>query len=300
MAGTSAVQQLTVAAVPGFDNAPLRVAINDKLFSHHGVSVTVQSYPTLKKAYAALASGRADVVSGDYASLLYEQAQKHAQLRLIADGYDAVPGMMEVLTLPGSGITTPQQLVGKYVATPLAPLAQFKRNIPYSIETLTTDSVLESDGVSPSSINWTPMPAGDLIKALHDHTVSAIVVTDPYILKAETQLGAVELLDACSGVTASLPLSGYFSTASYAGEHAAALRGFQAALSQAKSDSAMPGTVQPVLTGLPGMTTQEAALVTLGQYPTSLSAGQVQRVADLMYSAGMITAPVSVKGMVFH
>lgn len=306
MFGTSSAsgqgQKITVAAVPGFDSAPLQVAVRDRMFAQHGVTVTVQNYPTLGKAFSALASGRANVISGDYASLLYEQAIfPRARLRLIADGYDAVPGVIEVLTLPGSRITTPEALQGQVVATPQPQLAPYASNRPYNIETLTTDSALESDGVSPSSITWKPMPPGNMIRALGNHTVSAIVATEPYILQAETRLGAVELLDSTSGVTASLPLSGYFTTAGYASGHAAGLHAFQTALNQAKAESAaMPGTVQAVVKGLPGMTAHDATLVTLGQYPSFLSAGQIQRVADLMYSSGMIQTTIDVKGLVFH
>ncbi len=51
---------------------------------------------------------------------------------------------------------------------------------------------------------------------------------------------------------------------------------------------------------LPGMSAQEAALVTIGQYPTFLSVGQVQRVADLMYGTGMIRTTISVRPMLFR
>ncbi len=292
-------QQITVAVVPGFANAPLQVAVKNGLFTQHGVDVTVQTYQTLQQAYAALASGQANIISGDYAGLLYQQARR-AQLRLIADGYDATPGLMEVLTLPGSAITAPQDLEGKAVATPPQQLAPFSGNTPYNIETLATESVLQSDGVNPTSVRWKAMPPGSMISALRHHTVSAIVATEPYVLQAETQLGAVELFDACSGVTASLPLSGYFTAAGYARRHAAALHGFQAALNEAKASTAQFGTVRSVLRTLPGMTPGEAALVTVGQYPTFLSVGQVQRVADLMYGTGMITTTISVKNLVFH
>jgi NitT/TauT family transport system substrate-binding protein len=43
-----------------------------------------------------------------------------------------------------------------------------------------------------------------------------------------------------------------------------------------------------------GMSTQNAALVTIGSFPTSLSVAQVQRVADLMYVTGVISTPLSV------
>jgi NitT/TauT family transport system substrate-binding protein len=294
-------QQITVAVVPNFANAPLQVAAKDGLFTENRVNVTVRTYQTLQQAYAALTSGQAEVISGDYAGLLYMQAHAaHGRLRLIADGYDATPGLMEVLTLPGSAITAPQDLEGQAVATPPTELAPYSADAPYNSETLATEAVLQSDGVSPPGVQWEAMAPSSMISALRDHTVSAIVATQPYILQAETELGAVELLDACSGVTASLPLSGYFSTAGFAGGHAEALQGFRSALNAATASTAQLGTVRTVLRTLPGMSSQEAALVTIGQYPTFLSVGQVQRVADLMYDTGMITSTVSVKNLVFR
>jgi len=294
-------EQITVAVVPNVGNAPLQVAVKDGLFTEHGVHVTVRTYQTLAQAYAALSSGRADVISGDYAGLLYLQTPAaHARLRLIADGYDAAPGVMEVLTLPGSAIKAPQDLEGQAVATPPKELAPFSANAPYNSETLATEAVLQSDGVSPPSVQWKAMAPSSMISALRDHTVSAIVTTQPYILQAETELGAVELLDACSGATASLPLSGYFAMAGFAAGHAAALHDFRSALNAATASTAQLGTARTVLRTLPGMSSREAALVTIGQYPTFLSVGQVQRVADLMYGTGMITSTISVGKLVFR
>jgi len=294
-------QQITVAVVPGFANAPLQVAVRDGLFTRDRLEVTVQTYQTLQQAYGALASGQADVISGDYAGLLYMRARgPRAGLRLVADGYDATPGVLEVLTLPGSPITAPQDLQGRAVATPPGQLAPYSAVAPYNIETLATEAVLQSDGVSPSAIQWKPMAPGSMIGALRAHTVSAIVATQPYILQAETQLGAAELLDACSGVTASLPLSGYFASGRFARAHAGALSQFRSALNAAKAATAQPGTVQSVLRTLPGMSAREAPLVTVGQYPTFLSVGQVQRVADLMAGTGMIASPIAVRSMVFR
>jgi NitT/TauT family transport system substrate-binding protein len=299
--GQAANQQITVAVVPGFENAPLQVAARDGLFTQHGLNVTVQMYGTLQQAYAALAGGQAQVISGDYAGLLYMQAHAgRMRLRLLADGYDATAGLMEVLTLPGSAITTPQGLEGQAVATPPAELAPFTADAPYNIETLAAESVLQSDGVTPSSVQWKAMAPDRMIAALRDHSVSAIVTTEPYILQAETQLGAVELFDACTGVTASLPLSGYFTTASFARSDAAGMQEFQAVLREAKARTAQIGTVQPVLQTLPGMSARQAALVTIGQYPAFLSVGQIQRVADLMTGTGMITTTISVRSLVFR
>jgi NitT/TauT family transport system substrate-binding protein len=298
--GNVAVSQtITVAMVPGIDNAPLLVAQRDGLFRKQGLDVVIKSYPTLSAVVAALSGGQAQIAAGDYTAFLYQQATGGLKLRLVADGYDAGQNMLEILTLPGSGITDPQQLVGKTVATPEKTVSypdstsSDNADLPYNIETLAAQTVLESDNVSPTAVNWTPIPPSAMIGELRSGKVSAILAPEPYVFEAEAELGAQEVLDACSGVTAGLPLSGYFSKASY--DNSAALARFRTALLQAQADSGMRGPLQAVLPSAAGISAQDAALVTLGTYPTSLSVGQVQRVAQLMFEAGMIGSTVSVR-----
>jgi NitT/TauT family transport system substrate-binding protein len=289
-------QNLTVAVVPGIDTVPLTVAVKDRLFGQHGIGVTVQDYPSLDAAYSALLDGKADVAAGDYTAFFYEIATMRAQLKLVMDGYDAGTGTMQVLTLPGSGINSPQQLAGKVIATPYAQEAPFSQTFPYSIDTLATESVLQSDGVSTADISWRQVPDNQMIAALRDHQVSAILATEPLIIEAETQLGAQEVLDSCSGVSANLPLSGYFATASFAGQHEAALQAFQAAMTTAQSDAGQRSDVQAVLSS-EHMSSLESDLVNIGQYPSFLNVGQVQRIAGLMYDSGMITSSIQVQSL---
>ena len=138
------------------------------------------------------------------------EAASRPDLRIVADGYHAAPGVMEVLTLPNSGITTPQDLEGKTIGTTEPQVIPVQKGVPYSLETVATQSVLENDGVNPARVKWKPLPSGDLINALADRQVNAILIQEPYIYEAESRLGAIEVLDSCSGATASLPLSGYF------------------------------------------------------------------------------------------
>src|SRR5258708_4589042 len=108
--GNSGSGQLTVGIVPGIANSPLLVGTQEGVLSDHGLNVVTKTYSSLQTEFQALRSGSVDIAVGDYADFFYEQATGMAALRLVADGYDAAPGVMEVLTRPGSGITTPRGL----------------------------------------------------------------------------------------------------------------------------------------------------------------------------------------------
>lgn len=289
---------ITVAVAPGPDSAPLSVGVEKGLFLQHGLKVTVKDYQSFGAELQALGKGQAQVAVGDYTDFFYEQATGRLALRLVADAYDATPDSVAILTLPGSGITTPQKLEGGGVATPPAQVIPQSASVPYNMQTLAAQEVLQNDGVSPSSVTWTPLPGASMLGALRTGQVKGILVSEPYILQAEEQLGATEVVDASSGVTSGIPMSGYFSLASYAHQNPSVVQAFQSALEQAQSDCAQRGLVQAVLPQLTGMSAENAALVTLGTYPTSLNVGQVQRVATLMYDSGMISSPINVSALV--
>ena len=300
-AGTTTI---TVAAAPGVDDAPLYLAVKDEIFQSAGLNVKITSYQSVSQELQALADGKVDVAAGDYVDFFYAEAHSKLNLRIVADGYHAAPGVMEVLTLPGSGITAPQQLEGKTVGTPEPQVIPVQKDAPYSLETVATQSALENDGVNLAQlpndrqVKWRPMPSADLINALADHQVSAILVQEPYIYEAESRLGAVEVLDSCSGATASLPLSGYFATGSFAHKNPDAVEDFRSALQRAQAVAVQPGPVEAVLAHNSGMSMETASLVTIGAYPTSLDAASLQRVAGLMFSFGVLVRTLDVTGMV--
>jgi NitT/TauT family transport system substrate-binding protein len=291
-------QDLTIAVVSGIDTAPLAIAAKDGLFSRQGITVTVKQVSSTAAADHDLIDGNANIAAGDYAAFFYGIAADHQKLKLISDGYDAGTGTMQILTLPNSGITTPQDLVGRIVGTSVSQVAPFQNNFPYNIDTVAAESVLQSDGVNPATVTWHELPVTQMISALSSHQVDAILVTEPQLTQAEIKLGAVELVDACSGVTANLPLTGYFTTTAVASQEPAALTAFRTALGDAEGDAANRSTVESMLTG-EDISVEDAALANVGQYPTFLNVGQIQRVADLMYSSGMITSPVSVANLRF-
>jgi len=301
--GTSAAgaTTITVAATPGVDDAPLYLALKNGTFASAGLNVKIRPYSSVSAELKALAHGTVDVAAGDYVDFFFAEAyipRLKSNLRIVADGYHAAPGVMEVLALPNSGITTPQNLEGKTIGTTEPQVLPVKNGVPYSLETVATQSVLENDGVDLAHITWKPLPTGDLITALADRQVNAILVQEPYIYEAESRLGAIEVLDSCSGATASLPLSGYFALGSFASKNTDALQDFRSALQRAQATAALPGPVENVLAHDSGMNMETASLVTIGDYPTSLNAASLQRVAGLMFSFDVLGQTLNVAGMV--
>jgi NitT/TauT family transport system substrate-binding protein len=305
---------ITVAAVPSIGDTPLYLAEEAGLFTQHGLTVTIRRYSSVKAEVEALGNGQADIAAGDYTSFFSAAgttfalpAQKNGQkpkdpagttLRVVSDGYDAGANTMAVLTLPNSTITSAADLQGKTVYTPpIEALQRFSKLAPYNIETLATQTVLRGapGPVSVTTINWQQAPASQLVQALRDKKASAIVVGEPYLFEAQKELGAVSVLDSVSGVTAGLPLLGYFTTSSYASAHAQSIRAFQAAMTAAQTRAASRGQIQALLTKPAGVNPHDAPLVALGSFPTFFSTGQVQHVADLMFEAGMLNSSLDVR-----
>jgi NitT/TauT family transport system substrate-binding protein len=301
--GPTASGTVTVAAAPGVPDAPLYIGLRDGLFRKAGLTVHVVPASSVPQEVAALHNHSADIAFGDYANMFYaEQHNRAAHLLAVADGYDAGPNVVEVLTLPGSKIAAPKDLENKVIGTASAqaiPTHNAKNQPqPYGIDTVATWSVLNSDNVHVGKITWDPMAASKLIGALQSGQVNAILATEPTIYAAESELGAVPVVDACTGATANLPLDGYFTTGSYATKNPQVVAAFRGALAKAQAQAAMSAPLQTALTKSAGMKAQAAAMVTLGTYPTTTSAQNLQRVVGLMFNFGTLPTNFNVGAIV--
>jgi NitT/TauT family transport system substrate-binding protein len=308
---------ITVAETPNVGDAPLFMALQQQFFRNAGVNVHIINYSSTRAELRDLRAGRVDVAYGDYADMFYAQAQaltlakgnqakSSLNLTVVADGYDAVPNTMEVLALPKSGIVNPKNLVGKTVGTaPAEVMPTNTQGQPYSLDTVATQSVLNNDNVNPDAIKWQSLPSQALLTDLASGHVSAILATEPTIFEAESQLGAIPVLDSCAGATANLPLYGYFSLHSFAQRNHAGLVAFRNALDRAQAEAGASGsTVRNTLEGSEGMSVADASLLTIGQFPTTVNANDLQRVVSLMFLFNAIPSPggnqLQVQGMIFH
>ena len=293
-------QQITVAAVPGIDNANLFLAQHDGYFTKLGLTVKILKYSSVSAEISALTAGTVNVIAADYGNMFFEQASpNHADYKVLADGYDAAPGVVEILTLPDSTVKNPDDLAGLTIPVPNSEPVGVQKGEPGSLALASAVSVLQSDGVNLAAVNWQPMPQAQEINELVHKQVQAIMVTGTSIYQAQ-QEGAVELIDACSGPTAGIPLDGFFATKGWLAENdnLAAAKAFQQGIYNADAAAAMPGPIQAVLPRYAGLSKEEADLVATGIYPLSTITANIQRTAALMNNEGMTKFDVNVAAMV--
>ena len=291
-AGSTVSSTVTIAAVPGVGDAGIYLAQKDGLFASEGLtSVRIVSYRNQAQVLSALDSGQADIAASDYGTIFYAQSKSANQskpaYRILADGYDATTGVLEVLTLPGKHPMSASSLANQNVKVGMPNEDWLPKlsgsGAPLSLDAAAATSVLSNYvGPAAGSVQWDPMPQSDEITALKQGKVQAILVSEPYIYEAQSVDGAVEVLDACSGSTAGLPLLGYVARNAWVRDNPAAVADFQAALAKAEAEAAVIGKVQGVLPGAAHMTTQTADLISIGSYPTSTSIANLQAVVRLM------------------
>jgi NitT/TauT family transport system substrate-binding protein len=281
---------VTIAALANVNDAPIYLAQKDGLFAAEGLShVVIKTYSSASAELSAVQNAHADIAASDYGDIFSAEASS-PDLKILADGYDATQGSLEILTLPDSSIKAPADLANP--ASPHVKVALPDDDIlpnllntghPASMEAAAATEVLSNFVANAAlSVDWVPMAESQEVSALVHHQVQAILVSEPYIYEAESSAGAVELMDACSGATANLPLSGYVATAAWVRQNTAAVADFRAALDKAQSDAAMTGTIQQVLPSAAGMTVEAADMITVGTYPTTTNSSALATVFNLM------------------
>jgi NitT/TauT family transport system substrate-binding protein len=285
---------ITVGALPVVDTAGLYLAIKNGYFKQAGLTVNVVPVVKSPDAIPDMEQGKVDIIGGaNYVSFFQAQLASGGKLafKVLVDGISCNSDTFDVLALPSSGITTPAQLAGKTIAV----------NVLNNIQTLLANTALKAANVNPATVHYKLVPFPKMATALKTHQVDAISAVEPFITAAELNVGAETILSTCTGPTANFPISGYFATQAWAQKYPHTARAFQAAMArgQALADSSR-AAVEQVLPSYIKLTSEEAAIVNLGQFPTTLDATHVQRVASLMHTGGLINRQFSVQPLLFH
>jgi NitT/TauT family transport system substrate-binding protein len=272
---------VNVGVLPIIDDAPVYVALQHGLFDAHGLDVTPVTLNSGAQATQELLSGQLQFAFSNYVSTILAASQG-AQLRVVADGAQALPNTNDLMVARNSPIRNVAQLRGKTIAV----------NATGNVGTMMTDATLQASGVPVNSVRYKVVPFPAMAAALAAHTVDAAWMAEPFITESGEQTGAEELADTASGPMANFPIAGYATLRSYARANPTVIAEFTAALVQAQAMSANRSVVeQAIATYIDGMTPALVAAVQLDKYPAALSRARLQRVAELMLSAGLLVRP---------
>lgn len=275
------------------DAAPLYLARQAGYFTEVGLNVDIvkisanQAQPLLQ---AKNIRDRLDVALGDYVPI-FQDLENGAKLRILAEGYSAGPGVLQIMTSQLSGIGSVEDLRNKRVAVdPTYPLGMLSL-----AQTLASRSVItpSEDGFDLSNglpVTVVAMPFKQMSVALKDGRIDAAWMVEPYASAAEQTVGARRVADGAAGSLSELPLSGYMVSESWAKRNPGTGAAFVAALQKGQALATRnPGKVRTILPSYAKITAVTAALVDVGNFPISNNAARLQRIVDLMARYHVIT-----------
>jgi NitT/TauT family transport system substrate-binding protein len=280
--------EIKVGAVPVPDSAPLYIARERGFFADEGLRVEIQQIQGGAYAIPRLISGSLDMSMLNYVSAITAQAAGAADLKIVADAYQAAPGTFLLLAAKKSPVQTPKDLGGKRIA--VASLA--------GIATLAVESLLRTAGVPVSAVHFVTMPLPNMMAALATGQVDAALMSEPFITEGQTAIGARVVGDGMSGATADFPIAGWGCSAKWATENPRTVEAFQRAMHKAQQLAAADRkAVEHVLPSYTKIKPEIAGIMTLGAFPITLNLKRLQRVADLMDDYGYLKVPFGMSVM---
>ncbi|MFE9751492.1 ABC transporter substrate-binding protein [Saccharothrix saharensis] len=282
---------ITVGLLNILDVASVHVAQQKGYFKDEGLDLKIEIIQGGAMAIPGLINGSLDFTFGNWVSFFGAEAKEAAKsvdgLKLVSDGYQAKPEMFLILGKADSPIKSPKDLEGKTIA-----INTFK-----NIAELTAKATLEANDVDPSKVTFKELPFPDMEAAVQNGSVDAAFMVEPFISKAQRQSGQITLLDAASGPTADIPIAGYATTGKFLKENPNTVAAFQRAMAKGQRDAADRPTVEPLLVEYAKIDKETASLVHFGEFPTTLDATRLQRVAGLMRTYGLLEKDFDVKPM---
>jgi NitT/TauT family transport system substrate-binding protein len=283
---------LLIGEYPGPDAAPLFIAIERGFFKEQGLNVKTEAIQAPQMVLPKLSNGSMDVVLGSYPTILFIQSQpNNPKFKYIADSYQGATGGFGIMVGKNSPIKQVADLKGKKIGV----------NALTGLGVLTMNPHLKIAGLDPKKdVTYVAVPTTNQLTALEKGDVDAVWMTDPYVSLAKNQQGATMLLDTMSGPTENLPITGWAATEKWVADHPKTMGAFQKAMAKAQNIAATDrSAVTKILpTYIPNMKPDTAASLNLGNYPTSLNAQRIQRVADLMLEYGFIPTKIDISSMI--
>jgi NitT/TauT family transport system substrate-binding protein len=282
-------KDLVVAAVAGEGAGGLYIAQDKGLFAKAGLHVKIEPVISALTVIPGMLHGSIDVSSGQYPSYIGADAAGIAKMKILAAGYSLGPHVQEIIVSAHSKITSVAGLKGKTIAV----------NQPNSVTTDLLYNALAPYGITPAQVHVVPFPFPAMPGVLAAGKVDAAFEIEPFLSEAVKQLGVQELADIDTGPSQGFPISGYAVLASWAAKYPRTAAAFAKAIRQGNAIAATNlAVLQHTFSAQLKLSPAITGVMAIGSFPTTTSAVQLQRVADLMLQYKQLRQRFMVKSII--
>ena len=274
---------------------PLFTGVDKGYFKSQGVDVTIDDgYASYQDVLKALGDGKVDVIYDDYVHAILQQSTGLDSLQLVAEGYTAGDGSVELLGRPT--VTPNEEQIQAIFKAPnafLVPMAGTgNSDTDYTVPTvmlltrlpdIANSLKLKKDTAPTHLKTLTAGALGDKLTGSPDTTLAA-VAPEPYYSNIVSGNKLTKLMDLTRGSTQAMPMGGYFAKQEFAVDDPNLLKAFTAGLNQAKTATGQRALAMDEMKAHYGTmaTSTVVASISFGTFPTTVSVERVRRVLTLM------------------
>ncbi|MFD1047135.1 ABC transporter substrate-binding protein, partial [Kibdelosporangium lantanae] len=199
------VPEIRLGVLKVTDTAPLFVAQREGIFEKHGLRPKFVTMELTGDQRIDLEHGQADVTFDSWVTIFLNVADG-ADWVVLGEAYQTGPRSTGLLVSRSSRLRSVKDLAGKRVGV----------NNLRGLGVLLTNSVLATNGMKPSDVQYVEMPFDNLAGAINNGDITAGWMVEPYLTRAQLDVGCVMLADTAVGATSDFPQSGYACARSFA------------------------------------------------------------------------------------
>lgn len=261
--------------------ATVVLAKEQGIFEKHGIDLTI-AFVEPPALVPTLMSGDADFIWNNAVAVLAARGNKvpiKAVTTVSVAGDDPATFPVQVMVAKDSGIKTPEDLVGKTVAT--ASLFQ--------VNDIAFRDSLNKAGADATKVDFIEIPFPNMAEALAAGRVDAIISTEPFVSIAKASGAAVPLASVTQGLSPTTPFSVLASSEAFIAANPEVVKNFRAAIDETTEYAlAHDDQVRATIPKITELTPELANKILVAPLSTKDDAAGWDAWADLLVQVGVL------------
>jgi ABC-type nitrate/sulfonate/bicarbonate transport system substrate-binding protein len=217
--------ELTGMGFKGGGSASFIQAAKGGAAADYGLTMEMEWLESSAAAIPAVISGDVQVAASSYAGVI-DAANQGIPVRVVSGGWASTPNVASLETLPNSGITSLEDLIGKTVAV-------VSLNSSHAVK---IKNSMQEEGLDWKQVNFVELPYGEVPAALEQGTVDASSATGAALTAVKNNLQSVTVFDYGGGEYEGMAETGYIMSQQFIDENPNTVAAFQCAMLRAADE----------------------------------------------------------------